>query len=314
MVLHRAATIARLRTLLLAEVPASSYSPRRPDRRTKGIMALDVGKIEVGAERGSPPVLPVTRQARRLRRLLYEFGPGNGTLLFCSRSTRASSTARGTSSRTPPRRTPSTSSGLRPRPSPRSRADTAWREYYPDYAGQVPLLLKLNSKTDIPPDDEALSPATHRSRTRCGSAQTPWATPSTSGSPKQEEDFIQLGQGARGLRPLRDAARDLGLPHGREIEKKGGRESLFAIDYAARVAMEMGADVVKLNMPKLNADKDKNAPAPYNEMEITLEEAIRHGVESAGRVTGGPLRGLEDRRRQAPRADAPDHGGRWLRA
>jgi len=72
-------------------------------------------------------------------------------------------------------------------------------------------------------------------------------------------------------------------PRGREIEKKGGRESFFAIDYAARVAMEMGADVVKLNMPKLNPDKDKDAPAPYNEMDVTLEEAIRQCVESAGR-------------------------------
>jgi len=41
--------------------------------------------------------------------------------------------------------------------------------------------------------------------------------------------------------------------------------------------------VVKLNMPKLNPDKDKDAPAPYNEMEVTQEEAIRHCVESAGR-------------------------------
>ena len=72
-------------------------------------------------------------------------------------------------------------------------------------------------------------------------------------------------------------------PRGRDIEKKGGRDSFFAIDYAARVAMEMGADVVKLNMPKLNPEKDKDAPAPYNEMEVTLEEAIRHCVESAGR-------------------------------
>jgi class I fructose-bisphosphate aldolase len=72
-------------------------------------------------------------------------------------------------------------------------------------------------------------------------------------------------------------------PRGRDIEKKGGRDSLYAIDYAARVAMEMGADVVKLNMPKLNPDKDKDAPSPYNELEITQEEAIRHCVESAGR-------------------------------
>jgi class I fructose-bisphosphate aldolase len=73
-------------------------------------------------------------------------------------------------------------------------------------------------------------------------------------------------------------------PRGRDIQTKGGRESLYAIDYAARVAMEMGADVVKLNMPKLSPDKDKDAPAPYNEMEISQEEAIGHAVQSAGRA------------------------------
>jgi class I fructose-bisphosphate aldolase len=46
----------------------------------------------------------------------------------------------------------------------------------------------------------------------------------------------------------------------------------------------MGADVVKLNMPKLNPEKDKDAPAPYNELEVTQEEAIRQCVESAGRA------------------------------
>jgi fructose-bisphosphate aldolase, class I len=50
------------------------------------------------------------------------------------------------------------------------------------------------------------------------------------------------------------------------------------------MAMEMGADVVKLNMPKLNPEKDKDSPAPYNEMEISQAEAIRHCVESAGRA------------------------------
>src|SRR5689334_21516895 len=31
-------------------------------------------------------------------------------------------------------------------------------KFYWDYAGEVPLVLKLNDKTDIPPDGEALSP------------------------------------------------------------------------------------------------------------------------------------------------------------
>ena len=72
-------------------------------------------------------------------------------------------------------------------------------------------------------------------------------------------------------------------PRGEAIEGKGGPNSFYAIDYAARLAMEMGADVVKLNMPKINPDKDKDAPAPYNEGGFSQEEAIRHCVESAGR-------------------------------
>ncbi|KKK68680.1 hypothetical protein LCGC14_2941630, partial [marine sediment metagenome] len=31
-------------------------------------------------------------------------------------------------------------------------------KYYPAYAGQVPLLLKLNGKTEVPSADEAFSP------------------------------------------------------------------------------------------------------------------------------------------------------------
>src|SRR6266545_2168933 len=53
--------------------------------------------------------------------------------------------------------------------------------------------------------------------------------------------------------------------------------------YPARMAMEMGADVVKLNFPKSDPEKDKDQPAPYNEMDVTPEEAVRQIVESAGR-------------------------------
>ena len=73
-------------------------------------------------------------------------------------------------------------------------------------------------------------------------------------------------------------------PRGEAIDAKGGPNSFYAIDYAARMAMEMGADIVKLNMPKIDAKKDKDAPAPYNELEVSQEEAIRQCVESAGRA------------------------------
>jgi class I fructose-bisphosphate aldolase len=73
-------------------------------------------------------------------------------------------------------------------------------------------------------------------------------------------------------------------PRGEAIEAKGGQSSFYAIDYAARMAMEMGADVVKLNMPKIDPEKDKDSPAPYNELEVTQEQAIQHCVASAGRA------------------------------
>ena len=81
------------------------------------------------------------------------------------------------------------------------------------------------------------------------------------------------------------------------VEAKGGQNSFYAIDYAARMAMEMGADIVKLNMPKIDPDKDKDAPAPYNEMEVDQEEAIRQCVECAGRSLVVLSGGSKDRRR-----------------
>jgi len=67
-------------------------------------------------------------------------------------------------------------------------------KYYPDYAGQVPLLLKLNSKTEIPPSDEAFSPchATVEDAVRLGADAAAYTL--YVGSPKQEEDFIQVGK------------------------------------------------------------------------------------------------------------------------
>jgi class I fructose-bisphosphate aldolase len=73
-------------------------------------------------------------------------------------------------------------------------------------------------------------------------------------------------------------------PRGEAVETKGGQNSFYAIDYAARMAMEMGADVVKINMPKVDPDKDKDSPAPYNEGGFSQADAIAHCVESAGRA------------------------------
>ena len=248
-------------------------------------MAVSVGKIELGTEQSSLLATLSPGKRTRLRRLLYDYGPGDGTLLFLPID---QGIEHG------PRDFFPNPASKDPEYQFRLAAEAGYSaiacgygmasKYYPAYAGQVPLLLKLNSKTDIPPADEAFSAcnATVEDGVRLGADAIGYTL--YVGSPRQEEDYAQLGQ-------IRADCDRYGLPlviwaypRGRDIDKKGGRDSFFAIDYAARVAMEMGADVVKLNMPKLNPDKDKEAPAPYNELEVTQEEAIRQCVESAGKA------------------------------
>jgi fructose-bisphosphate aldolase, class I len=118
------------------------------------------------------------------------------------------------------------------------------------------------------------------------------------GSARQDEDFKQFRQ-------VREDADRYGMPiivwaypRGEAVDAKGGRDSLYAVDYAARTASELGADIVKLNMPTINAEKDKAAPKPYNTLNVTREEATRMVVESAGRAlvlfSGGEMESDEE--------------------
>lgn len=157
-------------------------------------------------------------------------------------------------------------------------------KYYPDYAGKVPLILKVNGKTDLPSGSKAFSAcnASVEDGVRLGADAIGYTL--YVGSPRQDEDLAQL-------RRVREECDRFGMPlvvwsypRGEAVESKGGQNSFYAIDYAARMAMEMGADIVKLNMPQIDPEKDKDAPAPYNELQVDQQEAIRQCVESAGRA------------------------------
>ncbi len=221
----------------------------------------------------------------RLKRLLYTYGPGNGTLMLLP-----------------------IDQGIEhgPRdffPNPDSKdPDYIFRiaveggysaiacqiglatKYYPDYAGDVPLILKVNGKTDLPPGDKAFSTtnANVEDAVRLGADAVGYTL--YVGSPRQDQDLLQL-------QTVRQDCDRYGMPlviwaypRGEAVAKKGGQDSFFAIDYAARMAMEMGADIVKLNMPKINPETDKDAPAPYDELDVSQEDAIRACVESSGRA------------------------------
>jgi class I fructose-bisphosphate aldolase len=248
-------------------------------------MAISVGKAELSTESQSLLATLAPGKRTRLRRLLYEFGPGSGTVLFLPID---QGIEHG------PRDFFPNPASKDPEYQFRLAAEAGYSaiacsygmasKYYSAYAGQVPLIVKLNSKTDVPPSDEAFSPCNSsvEDAVRIGADAVGYTL--YVGSPKQEEDFIQLGEVRQDCDRFGMPLVIWAYPRGRDIEAKGGRDSFYAIDYAARVAMEMGADVVKLNMPKLNPEKDRNAPAPYNEIEISQQEAILHCVQSAGRA------------------------------
>ncbi|WP_340681424.1 fructose-bisphosphate aldolase [Amycolatopsis coloradensis] len=167
-------------------------------------------------------------------------------------------------------------------------------KFYWDYAGEVPLVLKLNGKTDIPADERALSPvnATVEDAVRLGADAVGYTL--YVGTPAQEADFEQY-------RRVREDAHRLGMPlivwaypRGAAIEAKGGKDSFYAVDYAARTASELGADVVKVNFP--HPEKRAAVPSSYDE-EFTTQQAIDAVVRSANRtlvlVSGGAKLGDE---------------------
>jgi fructose-bisphosphate aldolase, class I len=163
-----------------------------------------------------------------------------------------------------------------------------------DYAGEIPLVLKLNGKTDIPAPPDPLSPlnATVQDAVRLGADAVGYTL--YTGSPAQERDFAQF-------RAVRADAERLGMPlivwsypRGAAIDAKGGKDSFYAVDYAARTASELGADVVKVNFP--HPEKRSGAPAEY-QRGFTPAEAIDAVVRSANRtlllVSGGERAGDE---------------------
>jgi fructose-bisphosphate aldolase, class I len=240
-----------------------------------------------------------TGKRTRLHRLMYEHGPANGTLMLLP-----------------------IDQGLEHGPvdffdNP-DAIDTDWvlrlavdgrfsgiayhvglaEKYHRAYAGRVPLLLKINGKTNVPPDDNSFSQLTASvaDAVRLGADAVGYTL--YVGSPAQDRDIAQAHEVRRDCEKFGMPLVVWSYPRGSAVKAKGGQDSLYAVDYAARVAMEIGADIIKLNVPKYEADKAATQPKPYNDLHLSEEEGLRKVVKSAGRalvlVSGGSKISDED--------------------
>ncbi len=176
-------------------------------------------------------------------------------------------------------------------------------KYAPKYAGKIPIVLKINGKTRIPAANEPVSPMTGsvEDAVRIGADAIGYTL--YVGSPNQHTDFTQF-------RKVKADAERYGMPiimwaypRGEAIDKKGGRNSLFAVDYAARVADELGADIVKLNVPKDDSKTRSMQRAPYDKLELSYEERVSKVVKTAGKCmvlfSGGGMMSDEEVIRRA---------------
>lgn len=171
-----------------------------------------------------------------------------------------------------------------------------------DFAGEVPLILKLNNhdvlRTEKDPDQAVTASVQDALRLGCcavgftiypGSAHELWMY--------------------RQLRACADEAKGNGLvviiwayPRGSGLSKEG-ETAIDVIGYAVQIAAQLGAHIIKVKLPTAHVEKDA-ARTVYEEYHIpiaTLPERIRHVTDCAfaGRrivmFSGGEMVADDDR-------------------
>jgi class I fructose-bisphosphate aldolase len=150
------------------------------------------------------------------------------------------------------------------------------------YAGQLPLILKINShdslsgeKDPIPALTASVNDALRLGCIGIGFTIYP-------GSAFWREMFEQLREVAEEAKACGLAVIVWSYPRGTSISKEG-RTAIDVGTYAAQIACQMGAHVVKVKLPAENIEQDP-ARKVYEAEKIpvgTLAERVTHVVQSA---------------------------------
>ncbi len=148
------------------------------------------------------------------------------------------------------------------------------KRFWTKLAGEVPLLLKINGKTSIPDQSLPLSVPTSfvEDAVRMGAVAIGYTM--YYGTPRQDEDLPQLAA-------IREECDRYGLPlviwaypRGKAVDAKGGKECSYLIESATRMATEMGATVIKANLPQVATGdfiNNESVPKYYREVEKELQ-------------------------------------------
>jgi len=149
-------------------------------------------------------------------------------------------------------------------------------------AGEIPLILKLNNSDSLAKVDQPMSAltATVKDAVRLGCVAIGYTIYPGSGARNQQY---------QDLRDLIAEAKDAGLPtvlwaypRGSGLSKDG-ETAIDVVAYAAQIASQLGAHVIKVKPPKEHIEQAeaKKVYEKYNIPVKTLSDRVRHVVQSA---------------------------------
>jgi class I fructose-bisphosphate aldolase len=147
------------------------------------------------------------------------------------------------------------------------------RRFWSQTEGRIPLILKINGKTSIPSEKLALSVHTSwvEDAVQLGAVGIGYTM--YYGSPRQDVDLPQLAAVRRECERFGMPLIVWAYPRGEGIDAKGGRDTSYALESAARLATEMGATIIKSNLPKAAKDEfltNESIPKYFRNLEQEL--------------------------------------------
>jgi class I fructose-bisphosphate aldolase len=167
------------------------------------------------------------------------------------------------------------------------------------YAGRLPLILKVNNSDSLGGPDEPCSAVTSGVEDALRLGCTAVGFTIYPGSSLRNEQY-------QDIRNLIAEARSVGLPtviwsypRGGELSKKG-ETALDVVAYAAHIACQLGAHIVKVKPPSDHVEQKEAAKYYESVPKATLAERISHVVQACFNnkriviFSGGPAKGTEE--------------------
>ncbi|WP_415062008.1 class I fructose-bisphosphate aldolase [Bdellovibrio sp.] len=170
-----------------------------------------------------------------------------------------------------------------------------------DYAGEIPLILKINNSDTLYTNKSPISAMTSYidDALRLGCAGIGFTI--YPGSSERKNQYEEIAQAAREAKAAGLAVVIWSYPRGEQLSKEG-ETAIDVVAYAAHIAAQLGAHIIKVKPPTAHIEQAAAAKV-YQEQGIkvtTMADRIRHVVQSSfnGKriviFSGGEAKGTEE--------------------